>query len=188
MSQVITGTFRDAAEANEAVDELIASGYDRNDISVIMNNDVREQNFGSGTHLDAHNDDAGARVAKGAAGGSAIGGTIGAIVGAFLLTGAVGATAATGGIRGRSSQARWRRHSRAAAQARRPAASSAQSPRPACRTTGPSGCNTTSRAERSSSPCARKKATSRRCGASCANRAMRRRPRPARTGKPQTHA
>ncbi len=98
MSQVITGTFRDAAEANEAVDELIASGYDRNDISVIMNNDVREQNFGSGTHLDAHNDDAGARVAKGAAGGSAIGGTIGAIVGAFLLTGAVGATAATGGI------------------------------------------------------------------------------------------
>ena len=98
MTQVITGTFADADDANVAVDELIAAGYDRDAISVIMNNDVRQRYFGAGNNLDAHNDDAGARIAKGAAGGSAIGGTIGAIVGAFLLTGAVGATAATGGI------------------------------------------------------------------------------------------
>ncbi len=99
MDQLITGTFHDTAEANAAIDRLVALGFPSSDISVIMSNETKAHYHDAHDHVPGESQ--GANVAKGAAGGGAIGGTLGAIVaGALATTGAIGATIATGGIAG----------------------------------------------------------------------------------------
>lgn len=86
----VTGTFQDRATTERAVDDLVAAGFSRDDISVVMSDETRSRHFHD--HDDVH----GAHVAQGAAGGGAIGGTIGAIAGGILLSTA--AVVATGGL------------------------------------------------------------------------------------------
>jgi hypothetical protein len=89
--KLVWGTFFDVRGANEAVDRLMALGYPREYISVMMSADTKEQKFGTETEERVDS------VARGVAEGGVIGGALGAIVSAFMLTGAIGATAATGG-------------------------------------------------------------------------------------------
>ncbi|HMD01367.1 MAG TPA: hypothetical protein VKG44_00250 [Candidatus Baltobacteraceae bacterium] len=93
MSTWVSGTFSDPQDADDAIDQIIALGYKRDDINVIMSNETRGRWFGENRTADRESN-----VAKGVASGSLIGGSIGAIVAAFALTGAVGVTAATGGL------------------------------------------------------------------------------------------
>jgi hypothetical protein len=88
---LVWGTFFDVHGANEAVDRLLALGYPREYISIMMSADTKEQTFGKSGEDRADN------VARGVAEGGAIGGALGAIIAAFTLTGAIGATIATGG-------------------------------------------------------------------------------------------
>jgi hypothetical protein len=85
----VTATFYDRSATERAVDDLIAAGIARDDISVVMSNATRDRYFEGESNVH------GANIAKGAAGGGAIGGSLGAIAGGFLLSGA--AIAATGG-------------------------------------------------------------------------------------------
>lgn len=94
MKRLTTGTFYDPAAANKAVDDLIAIGYPRDRVHVIMSGDTRRR-FGA---ADAPGERQGANVAKGAAAGGMIGGTLGAIIAGVAATGAVTATIATGGV------------------------------------------------------------------------------------------
>lgn len=96
MTSFITGTFSDAHEANRAVDELIALGYPRDQINVMMSRKTHGR-FARANE-PAPGETQGANIAKGAAGGGMIGGTLGAIIAGITLTGAVGATVATGGL------------------------------------------------------------------------------------------
>jgi hypothetical protein len=94
MAQFISETFAKPEAANRAIDEMIALGYPRDQISVIMDHDTRER-F---EHDPLPGERQGVNVAKGAAAGGAIGGTIGAIVAGLGATGTITATIATGGL------------------------------------------------------------------------------------------
>lgn len=89
--KLVWGSFFDVQSANEAVDRLLALGYPREYISVMMSADTKEQAFGKVGEERADS------VARGVAEGGVIGGALGAIIAAFTLTGAIGATVATGG-------------------------------------------------------------------------------------------
>lgn len=86
----VTGTFQDRETTEQAVDDLVAAGFSRDVISVVMSDETRSRHFNN--HDDVH----GAHVAQGAAGGGVIGGTLGAIAGGILLSTA--AVVATGGL------------------------------------------------------------------------------------------
>lgn len=86
MANLITGMFRNRADAERAVTDLQGLGYTQNDISVMMNNVTRSREFAA---------DTGTKAAEGAGVGAGIGGTLGAIIAALTATGVV---AATGGI------------------------------------------------------------------------------------------
>ncbi len=86
----ITASFYDRAATEHAVDDLVAAGIPRDDISVVMSNATRDRYYGG------EGDVRGANIAKGAAGGGAIGGSLGAIAGGLLIGGGVLAVA-TGG-------------------------------------------------------------------------------------------
>jgi hypothetical protein len=94
MAQFISETFAKLEMADRAVDEVIALGYPRDQISVIMDHDTRER-FANDPPPGERQ---GVNVAKGAAAGGAIGGTIGAIVAGLGATGTITATIATGGL------------------------------------------------------------------------------------------
>jgi hypothetical protein len=85
----VTASFYDRAATERAVDDLVAAGIPRDDISVVMSNETRDRYFAGDTDVR------GANIAKGAAGGGAIGGSLGAIAGGLLLGGTI--TAVTGG-------------------------------------------------------------------------------------------
>lgn len=86
MANLITGMFRNRADAERAVADLQSLGYTQNDISVMMNDATRTREFAA---------DTGTKAAEGAGVGAGIGGTLGAIVAALTATGAV---VATGGV------------------------------------------------------------------------------------------
>ena len=89
MSDLITGLFHDRAEAERAAADLQNLGYAQNDISVLMDDRGRANEFAEHT---------GTRAAEGAGVGAGIGGTLGAIIAALTATGSVAAVAATGGL------------------------------------------------------------------------------------------
>ena len=89
MADLITGLFRDRAEAERAVADLQNLGYSQNDISVLMNDEGEAGEFAEHT---------GTKAAEGAGVGAGIGGTLGAIIAALTATGSVIAVAATGGL------------------------------------------------------------------------------------------
>jgi len=79
----IDRVFDTAESANDYYDFLIKSGYETEEITVIMSKDTKERFYATNEHIS----DTGDEALKGAGAGSAIGGTVGAIAGAILAIG-----------------------------------------------------------------------------------------------------
>lgn len=82
-SGIITGMFRDSESAENAYSSLLDRGYSKDEITVLMSEDTRDNNF-KGKEADT---DLGNKAMETAGKGSAIGGTLGAIVGAVAAIG-----------------------------------------------------------------------------------------------------
>jgi hypothetical protein len=87
--QYETAIYRDHIPAQEAVERLHGLGYERDDISVMMEDKTREKAFSALTN---------AKGSEGIAAGATIGGVLGAIVAGMTATGSVVAIAGTGGL------------------------------------------------------------------------------------------
>src|SRR5579883_23138 len=81
--------YYDREPAAAAVDRLHALGYDRDDISVMMDDKTRERAFSSMVK---------AKGSEGLAAGATAGGVLGAIIAGLTATGSVVAVAGTGGL------------------------------------------------------------------------------------------
>lgn len=81
----ITGVFHDKDDAEKAYNSLIDRGYTRDDISVLMSDETRKNNYKDVDEDDRS--DLGNKAMEGAGVGSAIGGTAGAIIGAIAAIG-----------------------------------------------------------------------------------------------------
>lgn len=81
--------YYDREPAAAAVDRLHALGYDRDEISVIMDDKTRERAFSSMVK---------AKGSEGMAAGATTGGVLGAIIAGLTATGSVVAVAGTGGL------------------------------------------------------------------------------------------
>ncbi len=79
----IDRVFDTAESANDYYDFLVKSGYETDEITVIMSKDTKDRFYASNDHIS----DTGDEALKGAGAGSAIGGTVGAIAGALLAIG-----------------------------------------------------------------------------------------------------
>lgn len=75
--------FENTESANDYYDFLVKSGYDTEDITVIMSKDTKERFYSNNDHVS----DTGEEALKGAGTGSAIGGTVGAVAAAVLAIG-----------------------------------------------------------------------------------------------------
>lgn len=73
---------RDAAET--AYDSLIAHGFSKDDVNLVMSDDTRKKNFDDDTTADSALGD---KAMEGAGKGSAIGGTVGAVAAAIAAIG-----------------------------------------------------------------------------------------------------
>ncbi len=83
---MITAMFSDRDEAERAYQALEARGYSRNDVSVVMTDETRKTQFGSGSAGERETE-LGNKAAEGAGIGGAIGGTLGALGAAIAAIG-----------------------------------------------------------------------------------------------------
>jgi len=88
----LTGMFRDRDSAERAWQSIIARGYGRDDINVMMSDETRRREFPT---ADLRETELGNKAAEGAGIGGAIGGSLGAIAAAIA---AVGTTIALPGL------------------------------------------------------------------------------------------
>lgn len=80
-SSMLTGSFRDRESAESAYNSMLARGYTKDEINVMMSEDTRKKHF-------AHDDsDLGNKAAEGGATGAAVGGVVGTIVGVLAAAG-----------------------------------------------------------------------------------------------------
>jgi hypothetical protein len=80
MAHLVTGIFPNRASAELAVDQLVASGYARDDISVLMSDATRGREFGITED---------SKAPEGAAAGAALGGVLGAIAAGLISVGII---------------------------------------------------------------------------------------------------
>lgn len=80
MSTLITALFRARGAANEAVDQLLRAGFTQSNISMLMSDSTRGQEFTVSTETKA---------SEGATAGAAVGGVLGAIVAALVAVGSL---------------------------------------------------------------------------------------------------
>ena len=85
-TKLVTGLFRNRSDAEAAVKGILARGYDRDDLTVLMSDSTRSKEFAFKT---------GTKAAEGAGVGGAVGGTVGAVIAAVA---AVGTTLAIPGL------------------------------------------------------------------------------------------
>jgi hypothetical protein len=81
---LVTGLFRDQDSAENAYKSLAASGYNANEIDVVMSEETRKKYYGKEATLET---EVGNKAAEGAAIGGAVGGTIGAVAAAIAAVG-----------------------------------------------------------------------------------------------------
>lgn len=79
---IVTALFKDRESTERAYEALTTRGYDTNDVSIVMTDATRKNQFASGATTEL-----GSKAAKGAGVGGAIGGTIGAIAAAVAAVG-----------------------------------------------------------------------------------------------------
>lgn len=82
-SHLVTATFTDKNDADRAYSALLARGYTKDNIHLIMSDDTRKMHF---TH-ETVKTEIGTKAMEGAGTGSAIGGTVGAIAAAVAAIG-----------------------------------------------------------------------------------------------------
>ena len=80
----VSGVFDEVGDAEKAVQALERRGFGRDQITVLMPEDVRARDLNEGPAVDLEK---GTKAAKGLGAGSAIGGTVGAIVAAIAAAG-----------------------------------------------------------------------------------------------------
>jgi len=81
---LVTGLFKDRNSAENAYKSLSASGYNANEIDVVMSDETREKYYGKYATLET---EVGNKAAEGAAIGGAVGSTAGAIAAAIAAVG-----------------------------------------------------------------------------------------------------
>jgi len=82
---LLTATFYNPEDAERAYNALISRGYAKDEISVLMSKDTREQHFSK----EIHDTKLGNKAAKGGATGAAIGGVAGVIAGILAAAGTI---------------------------------------------------------------------------------------------------
>ena len=80
----VTALFPDNEKAECAFDAVVNSGYDKDDVDVLMSNETRDRYY---SDADADDTDLGSKAAEGTGIGAAIGGTVGAIIAAIAAIG-----------------------------------------------------------------------------------------------------
>ncbi|HEY0563020.1 MAG TPA: hypothetical protein VGD04_06815 [Methylophilus sp.] len=81
---LVTGLFKDQDSAENAYKSLSESGYNSNEIDVVMSEETRKKYYGQDATLET---EVGNKAAEGAAIGGALGGTVGAIAAAIAAVG-----------------------------------------------------------------------------------------------------
>ncbi len=76
----MSALFSEFEDAENSYKEMLSRGFVRNQISVLMSDDLRKKHYGAETEM-------GSKAAEGTGVGAAVGGTIGAIVGALAAIG-----------------------------------------------------------------------------------------------------
>lgn len=83
VQQPLVGVFQDKRSAEQAYDELVSLGYNRDETSVVMTDETRERHF-----TDADTDtELGSKAMEGAGVGGAIGTVVGGLVAALAAIG-----------------------------------------------------------------------------------------------------
>lgn len=82
-SSMLTGSFRDRAAVERAYNALLARGYSKDEINVIMSDDTRKQHFATTSETT----ELGNKAAEGGLTGATVGGTIGAVAGVLAVAG-----------------------------------------------------------------------------------------------------
>lgn len=80
MSTLVTALFKNRAAAGDAVERLLQSGFSQNNISMLMSESTRGQEFTVTTETKAP---------EGAAAGAAVGGVLGALVASLVAVGSL---------------------------------------------------------------------------------------------------
>jgi hypothetical protein len=80
MAKMVLGVFNDEVNAQDALSDLEAKGYNPKDISIVMKDRARAEAFA---------DDTGTDVAGGAVSGAVTGGVLGALAGLLMATGVI---------------------------------------------------------------------------------------------------
>jgi hypothetical protein len=94
MKQLISGSYDSVTEANSIIDGLLDAGYQREEISVMMDQYRHTELAGDSEAMSSQN----TRIVRDAAGGGLLGGALGAIIaGTLAASGAIGAAIITGG-------------------------------------------------------------------------------------------
>ena len=88
MAALVTGLFKARSSAERAVEDLVAHGWSRDDVSLLMSDATQGREFGLAMATKAP---------EGAAAGGTIGGVIGAIAAGLIATGVVGVGIGCGG-------------------------------------------------------------------------------------------
>lgn len=83
---IVTGLFKDKESAELAYRSASQSGYNSNEINVIMSEETREKYYGKNATLET---EVGNKAAEGGAIGAAVGSTVGAIAAAIAAAGTV---------------------------------------------------------------------------------------------------
>ena len=83
--RMVSGVFRDRNSAEQAYNDLIARGYSKDDVTLMMSDKTRDTYFkNDGDHVETELE---TKAMDNAGKGSIIGGTIGALVGAIAAIG-----------------------------------------------------------------------------------------------------
>ncbi|WP_461102961.1 hypothetical protein [Spirosoma koreense] len=91
-SRLMTAIFTDRDAAETAYDALLAHGFSKDDVNIVMTDETRKQHF---DHSDTEDSALTDKAMEGAGKGSAIGGTVGAVAAAIA---AIGTTLALPGL------------------------------------------------------------------------------------------
>lgn len=78
---MLTGVFHNRQDAEEAYNDLVKHGYQKDDITLIMSEETRQDYF------DNEDTEMGSKALEGTGAGSAIGGTLGAAAGIIAAVG-----------------------------------------------------------------------------------------------------
>ncbi|GAB4035198.1 hypothetical protein GCM10028809_43300 [Spirosoma gilvum] len=89
---MMTAIFPDRQAAETAYDALLAHGFSKDDVNIVMTDETRKQHF---DHADSDDSALTDKTMEGAGKGSAIGGTVGAVAAAIA---AIGTTLALPGL------------------------------------------------------------------------------------------